>query len=525
MSHPLETGLEDHHRELLGKTIPEALDWAALRWGDRPAFSFVDRPSPTLSYRELASAVGKFRSGLSSLGLKPGDRVGILLPNQVEFPVTWLAVMDAGAVAVPLNPRYTRREIEFILDDVGAEWLVTTDEILLNHSAETLGKVPPANVIVVGEALGSARSFAAVAESEFKPREHVAHPLELVGIQFTSGSTGLPKGCMLTHAYWVQSGAYSGGAFGDPQHLLADRPFFYMQNQAYFFLALAGGGQMHVTPGMSRSKFVRWLAENDIDFAWFDKGLLELPETPHEKQLKIKRVPIGAITPEVHHLLEERFGVTARDQYASTELNCVTLHPWDRGDLVGTGTMGLAYPHRETKVVGNDLEELPPGEPGELLVRGSGIMLGYWNRPEANAELMLEDGWFRTGDVVKKTVDGFHYFVGRVRDIIRRSGENISALEVEQQIQAFVSVAEVAVVPVPDEVRGEEVKAIIVLHEGAEVSAADIGEWARQRLASFKVPRYIEFRSEIPRLANEKIAKAALKAEQPLTSNVFDLSA
>jgi acyl-CoA synthetase (AMP-forming)/AMP-acid ligase II len=522
MSQQLEIELEDHHRELLGKTIPEALDWAALRWGDRPAFSFVDRPAPVLTYRGLASAVGRLRSGLESAGLRPGDRVGILLPNQVEFPVTWLAVIDAGAVAVPLNPRYTLREIEFVLDDVDAKWIVTTDDILAGHAVQTFAKIPPANVVVVGETPPSARSFGELAEAALTPRQHAAHPLDLIGIQFTSGSTGLPKGCMLTHTYWVESGAYSGAAFGDPQHLLADRPFFYMQNQAYFFLALAGGGQMHVTPGMSRSKFIRWLVENEIDFAWFDKGLLELLETPADRQMKVKRVPIGGIAPELHRPLELRFGVIARDQYASTELNCVTLHPWDRDDLVGTGTMGLAYPHRETKIVDAELHEVPAGQPGELLVRGPGIMLGYWNRPDANAELMLPDGWFRTGDVVRKTADGFHYYIGRVRDIIRRSGENISAVEVEQQIQTFPGVDEVAVVPVPDGLRGEEVKAIIVVHDGVDVSAATILEWARERLAPFKVPRYIEFRPRLPHLANEKIAKAELKAEPPLTPNVID---
>jgi acyl-CoA synthetase (AMP-forming)/AMP-acid ligase II len=157
-----------------------------------------------------------------------------------------------------------------------------------------------------------------------------------------------------------------------------------------------------------------------------------------------------------------------------------------------------------------------------MLVRGPGMMLGYWNRPEANAELLLPGGWFRTGDIVEKDSDGLHYYIGRTRDIIRRSGENISAVEVEQQIQTMPEVTEVAVVPVPDAVRDEEVKAIIVLQPGSKVTAQDILDWAGQRLAPFKVPRYVEFRAELPYTGSGKIAKVDLRGETPLHDGVYD---
>ncbi len=148
-----------------------------------------------------------------------------------------------------------------------------------------------------------------------------------------------------------------------------------------------------------------------------------------------------------------------------------------------------------------------------MLIRGPGMMLGYWNRPEANAELLLPGGWFRTGDIVRKDSDGLHYYIGRTRDIIRRSGENISAAEVEQQLLAMPEVIEAAVVPSPDARRGEEVRAVLVLRAGSKVTEQDVADWARQRLASFKVPRYIEFRPELPRTGSGKIDKVAIRRE------------
>jgi hypothetical protein len=153
------------------------------------------------------------------------------------------------------------------------------------------------------------------------------------------------------------------------------------------------------------------------------------------------------------------------------------------------------------------------------------MMLGYWNRPETNAELFLADGWFRTGDIVRKTADGYHYYVGRIRDVIRRSGENISAAEVEQQIGAMPKVQEVAAIPVPDRDRDEEVKVIIVPAEGASITPHEVVEWANRRLARFKTPRYIEFRDNLPHLGSGKVAKAELKAEEPFGGKVIDTMA
>lgn len=519
----LDVSLTDDQRHLLGLTIPQALDWAAEKFADKTAFSMVDAPG-ALTYRNLSDLTARLRTGLTTLGLAPGERVGIMIANQLEFPLAWLSVIDAGAVAVPLSPKYTAREVGFVLTDAGATWLITTDQLVSTHAgSDAFGSIPDAHRVVIGGNPESPNSFEHLVATEPRTRTHHAHPDDLIGIQFTSGSTGLPKGCMLTHRYWLTLGAYGAAIFSDPQHLLADHPFHYMQNQAYFMCALPGGGELHITPGLSRSKFVRWLTEYPIDFAWIDETMLDYDDTVTAEGLSLKRAPVAALPADLHKALEERFDLQAREWYASTEIGSGTFAPWDRLDLVGSGTMGFTLPNRETRIVDPTLADVSPGEPGELLIRGSAMMLGYWNRPEANAELFLPGGWFRTGDIVRKDADGLHYYVGRIRDSIRRSGENIAAVEVEQQIATLPGVSEVAVVPVPDPARGEEVKAIIVTRPGVELTAPQVLDWARDRLARFKVPRYVEFRTELPYTGSGKIAKAALRKEpNPLNADVFD---
>lgn len=202
---------------------------------------------------------------------------------------------------------------------------------------------------------------------------------------------------------------------------------------------------------MSRRKFMDWLVDHEIDMAWIDEGLLDEPVSDKDRRLKLRRAPpVAAVPPEELAKLEERFGLLARDFYASTEVGCGTVVPWDRADLAAKGSMGLCFPTRESKIVDENLEEVPPGRSGELCIRGEGMMLGYHNRPEVNAELFLPGGWFRTGDVVRKGADGAHYYEGRLKDMISRSGENIASAEVEYQLLTMPEIDDVGVIPVPD---------------------------------------------------------------------------
>ena len=506
--------------------MPEALDFAAEAWADNLALTFLEGEGPDRTWAELREDVTRVRSGLQAAGVRHGDRVGVLLDNQLEFPVSWFAIAELGAVIVPMNPKYTRREIEFVMGDAGVTWLIADATILDSLGMdEALGGVADARVVVVGDDGDRGRmSFVDLLGHDELPRTQVPGPDDLANIQFTSGTTGLPKGCMLTHRYWIAGGVQSAALFDDPRRILADHPFYYLQNQAYFTMALAGGGALHVTRGLSRRKFMDWLVDHRIDFAWIDEGMLEVPRSELDRQLALKKAPVAGLPAELHAELESRFGLVARDWYASTEAGSGTFVPFDRTDLIGSGSMGLVFPNRESMIVDAQFEEVEAGVVGELCLRGDGMMQGYYNRPETNAELFLPGGWFRTGDLVRKDADGLHYYQGRLRDVIRRSGESIASAEVEQQILTMPEVAEVGVVPVPDRERGEDVKAIVVLKLGESATAEEIVDWALQGLSSFKVPRYVEFRAELPMTSSGKVRKAALREEEPFSDNVIDVT-
>jgi acyl-CoA synthetase (AMP-forming)/AMP-acid ligase II len=519
----LTAELTEHQQALMTCTMPEALDATSTRWPDRLAIHMVDT-GEELTWAQLREHVSRLRSGLEALGVKPGDAIGIMLTNRIEWPITWLAAIEAGAVVVPVNPKYTTREIDFVLTDTNATWLVAAADLLEGHLAD--GKVGPVDtdhLIVVGEwAPEGTHDLAQARAHEITERRHKADRLDVVNIQFTSGTTGLPKGCVLTHCYWLHLGAWSAAVFGGAQRTLADHPFYYMQNQGYLAGAMASGGAIYVTHGLSRRRFMRWLVDYQIDSAWIDEDMLHLAEDWTPDDLALKIAPVSAIAKDLHRPLEERFGLKAREFYASTEIGGGTAVPVDRDDLTGTGSMGFAWPGRETKIIGEDLAELAPGQTGELCVRGEAMMLRYHNRPEANAELFLEGGWFRTGDLVRKDADGQHFYLGRLKDIVRRSGENIAAAEVEMHITAMPGIYDAGVIAVPDPVRDEEVKAIIVLEPGIELTAEQIVAWCHAGLAPFKVPRYIEFRDELPYTPSGKVRKATLKEEAPFGPGVID---
>ncbi|MDZ5621085.1 class I adenylate-forming enzyme family protein [Nocardioides sp. HM23] len=527
----LKLELDEFQASLRGLSMPAALDRAAAVHGSRLAITHIEGGGPSVTWAEFRGAVSRVRSGLQALGVRAGDKVGLQLRNQLEFPLTWFAVAEIGAAVVPLNPRYTKRECEFVLEDSGASWLVVASDILATYveDGRLSGPVARGRIVVVGDpglappGFDDVSSFEELAATDATQFESYPDHDAVVNIQFTSGTTGLPKGCLLTHRYWIELGVWCT-ALNPGQRILADHPFYYMQNQGYLMNALASGGAIYVTAGLSRRKFLDWLVDHEIDLAWIDEGMLDFPVTPKDGELRIKRAPVAAVPPEDLARLEDRFDLLARDLYASTEVGCGTAVPWDRPDLAAKGSMGLCFPTRETKVVDENLEEVPTGVAGELCIRGEGMMLGYHNRPEVNAELFLAGGWFRTGDVVRKTADGAHYFEGRLKDMISRSGENIAAAEVEFQLLTMSEIEAVGVIPVPDPDRGEEVKAIVVLKPGADVTPAAVVEWAGKGLASFKVPRYLEFRDALPYTASGKVHKAALKEEPPFNAATVDVT-
>jgi acyl-coenzyme A synthetase/AMP-(fatty) acid ligase len=261
-----------------------------------------------------------------------------------------------------------------------------------------------------------------------------------------------------------------------------------------------------------------------INFCLFPEVVLKQPPTPHDRDNEIVRVNVYGLHKENHAALEERFDLIAREAFGMTEIGSGLFMPIEATDMVGSGSCGLPSAFREARVADPDGKTVPVGEMGELVVRGPGILQGYYNKPEATKAAFHGD-WFRTGDLFRQDERGYFYFVGRVKEMIRRAGENISAREVEAMLCSLPDIVEAAAVPVPDETRGEEVKACVVLQPGVTremVSPERIIAHCETGLARFKVPRYVEYRAELPKTASGKIAKHLLRDIADPRAGCFD---
>lgn len=500
------------------------LDAAAARNGAATVWRFIEQPDETtlraISYAGLAEATRRIAAGLAARGVKRGERVGVMLPNIPAFPLTWLALARLGAVMIPVNTGYTARELDYVLGDGGAAHLVVHEEalpVLLDLLAQR-PLLERGSVHVVGRPPAGMHAWERLLEADPIREQAGAPGLEdLVNLQYTSGTTGFPKGCMLTHRYWLTLGRVAAARGGDVRVLLAAQPFHYMDPQWLLLMAMHLGGRLVVAPRASATRFLDRVRSEGVEYCIFPQPVLKLPERPDDAANPLKRVSIYGLRPDMHAALERRFGCIARESFGMTEIGSGLTMPIEAAEMVGSGSCGLPAPFREASIRDANGRELGPDEVGELWIRGPGILEGYWNKPEATADAFREGGWFRTGDLFRRDARGFHYIVGRVKDMIRRSGENIAAREVEAVLLQLAAVAEAAVIPVPDADRGQEVKACLVLKPGltpADLPPAQVFAHCARGLARFKVPRFLEYRAALPKTPSQKIAKHVLLAER-----------
>ncbi|QOG06048.1 acyl--CoA ligase [Aureimonas sp. OT7] len=508
-------------QERLPANIGELIDDAAAEAGDRQLWNFFDS-GETITYAQMRRQVNGLASQLVRSGVTKGTHVGVMLPNIPAFPLTWLALGRIGAVMLPINPAYTPREVAHVMNLADAEWIVTheaTRGVVEQAVAETLIAPLDGRMIVFGdgdcgEALDWSRLAAEPADSFVPPAP--VEPYDLLNIQFTSGTSGFPKGCMLSQRYWISAGKVN--AFRDGRRyrrLLASTPFFYMDPQWLLLMTLFQRGTLFVAARQSTSRFSAWLRDYEIEFCLLPWVLHGMHAQDHDADNRVVRANIYGCPKDLHRQLEDRFDLNAREAFGMTETGPAMFVPVERSDKVGSGSCGVPCPFRECRIVGEDGEPVEHGAIGELQIRGPGIMLGYYNNPEATAEA-LKDGWFSTGDLFRQTDDGFYQIVGRKKDMIRRSAENIAAREVETVLAAAPGVAEVAVVGVPDALRGQEVKAYLKLKAGWSPGAQvidDVIAVAQAGLAPFKVPRFYAFVDDFPRTASLKIAKPKITAD------------
>ena len=439
-------------------------------------------------------------------------------------------------MTVPLNPGYRTADAEFVLDHARVRAVLTMRELvpLLLEVRASIGAVFEI-LCVDGEAGGHTRDLAALIEAHAgdAPPTGDIDADTLVNVQYTSGTTGEPKGCMLSNSWFMRFAwrvVVLHDGLDDTDVILTSQPFHYVDPQWNLAVALLSGATLIVLDRFHPSTF--WNKVRAYRVTWFyclgvmPKLMLNAPSSPLDREHLVKRVVCSAIPPADHADIETRWGVPWYDAFGMTESGLdIAVELVDHDDTAGTGCIGTPMPGREARVVDADDRPVPAGEPGELVLRGVGLMDGYYRNPQATAEA-FRNGWLHTGDVVRRDERGRLYYLTRLKDMIRRSGENIAAAEVEGVIMRHPGVRLAAVLAVEDDLRGEEVMAYVVLCEDVPRDAATVAAlsaFCAERLARFKVPRYWKYRDDLPRTPSERIRKEVLRAEgDDLRAGAYD---
>jgi crotonobetaine/carnitine-CoA ligase len=472
-------------------------------------------------------------NALKEIGIAKRDRVSVMLPNGFEFPITWLACAKLGAVLVPTNINYKKNDLEYILSDSEATTIVIHQDCL-----PVLAEVKPMlpllkNVIVLGEAPSEYYRYEKITERASDEFEIIdVEQGDMLNIQYTSGTTGFPKGCMLTHRYWFVLSATPVQLYNitSKDVNLTAQPFYYMDPLWNSLLCIVVGIPLVILPRFSPSRFWKAVRDNNVTFFYvlgtMPLLLIKQKEDPElDKNHKVRRVICSGIIPQLHETFEKRWNVPWREVYGSTESGGDLWVSLEDEESVGSGSLGIPWPAKEAKVIDTNGVEVPNGAIGELVVRGEPMFLGYWKKPEATEEA-FSGGWRHTGDLFCKDEKGQFHITGRLKDMIRRSSENIASAEVEGVLIEHDKIKMAAVVAVPDDLRGEEVKAYIVLQDDESketVPPEEIIEFAKQKLAGFKVPRYIEYVDDMPRTPSERIEKHKLiQAKGDLRLDSYD---
>jgi acyl-CoA synthetase (AMP-forming)/AMP-acid ligase II len=494
------------------RTLPELLRTRAAEIGGE---RFVRDAHQEWTYAEFAARVAEVAAGLRELGVREGDVVGVVLPNSPHYLEVWWAILQLGAVFNPVNPALTSREQVGILSDSKAVCIVATADAAagLEDHRDQLPSLRELVVAGEGDLAAPLRGFGSVEEpASFGPEQ-------IASFVYTSGTTGRPKGAMLSHGNILMNAWQLGEPLpvgrGDTMGMVL--PLFHVNAQVVTtVIPLFLGAQTAMWERFSASKFWQEVAAFEpVTFSSVPTMLAALMHAPGAEEAEgnsLRFVICGAapLSPALFRRFEEKFGLKIMEGYGLTEGTCCsTINPFYGPRKIGS----IGLPTRGQEVVIKDPEsgrELEPGTAGEVCVRGHNVMQGYYERPDANAET-LRDGWLHTGDVGYRDEDGYFFLVDRVKDMIIRGGENIYPREIEDALLESANVKEAAVVGRPDEVRGEEVHAVVALVEGDDVVALE--EHCRERLAAFKVPSSWEVVPELPKTSTGKIDKKPLRAK------------
>ena len=535
-------------RPLLGVTIGEQLDLTAARFPDNEAL-VVPHQGVRWRYSDFKERVDRFAAGLLALGLEPGDRIGIWSPNNSEWALTQFAAAKAGLILVNINPAYRLAELEYALNKVECRALVTAESFKSSHYIDMLrrlapeldraapgalkaAKLPRLEIVVRlgAERGGGMVAFAEVAEragaAERRRLETLGRTLQFddpINIQFTSGTTGFPKGATLSHHNILNNGYFNGVALrlGDRDRVCIPVPLYHCFGMVMGNLMCAAHGAAMVYPGEAFDPLpvLRAVeAERCTVLYGVPTMFIAALDHPEFSRFDLSSLRTGTMAGSPCPIEVMRRVVSALHMeevtiaYGMTETSPVSFQsaaddPIERR----VSTVGRVHPHVEVKIVGEDGKVVPRGVPGEILTRGYSVMRGYWNDEAKTAEAIDRAGWMHTGDQGTLDEDGYCNIVGRIKDMVIRGGENVYPREIEEFLYGHPKVQDVQVIGVPDAKYGEELCAWIRLRDGEDADADEIKAFCKERIAHFKVPRYVKFVDGFPMTVTGKIQKFKMR--------------
>ncbi len=509
------------------RTLRKVLEHHARTQPDKTFLIFEDHQeqSHRYTYRQFDRIVNRTANGLLDLGVTKGDRVNLHLTNCPEFLFCWFAIAKIGAVMVPTNPLSPLDELTYPVKHSESKVSVTQPDLLptvvaLRERCPTIGQIILTGSTAAAPGVLPFDQFVAGRSDRLAPIP--VGPLDEAAILYTSGTTSLPKGVLVTHANYIYLSEVVSKLtrLGPEDRHFITLPLFHANAQYYSFMtSLNVGGSVALMPRFSASRFMVQAARYGVTitslFAAPMRMILAQPPAPTDRDNRFRMVFFAQnITEAQLAEWEARYEAPLLQIYGMTETMGQPLtNPLDdTRDNMSIGRVTLGY---ECRVVDEQGRDVPVDTPGELLVKGiPGVTItkGYFKNPETTAET-IRDGWLHTGDVVAVNEEGYFRFVDRAKDMIKRAGENIAAGEVEAVISQHPAVADVAVIGVPDPMRDEAIKACIILKEGRTTTADEIIAFCAERLSKFRVPEFVEFRSEFPRTSVGKIQKHLLRRE------------
>jgi len=495
--------------------LSSVLERAAASQPDRPALRMDEL---VLTYRQLHDAAARVTALLSSAGVEPGDRVGLMLPNVPAFPIAFYGTLGAGAIVVPMNPLLKGREVAYYLGDSGAKVLFAW-HAMAGEAAKGAADAGAQMIAVEDPVLAGPLA-------DVTPQMSWADAAadDDAVILYTSGTTGTPKGAQLTH------GGLGRNARLTAETLLNNHPDDVIMGCLPLFhvfgltcglnASVTAAGTMTLLPRFDPGKALEIIERDKVTIfegvPTMYAAMLHHPaaDPSHAASLRLCVSGGAAMPVEILRGFEEKFGCIILEGYGLSETSPVASfnHP---DKVRKPGSIGTPVEGVEMRLVGNDGADVPAGEVGEIAIRGHNVMKGYWGRPEATAEA-IPDGWFRTGDLARVDEDGYYYIVDRKKEMIIRGGYNVYPREIEEVLHEHPAVAEVAVIGIPHPELGEEVAAAVALKPGGEATPEELRAFAKQRVAAYKYPRHVWLVTELPKGPTGKILRRAVRPPEEL---------